>query len=204
PRRLPLRRARPGTAQPHAGRRPLEAGFGMVWRIHFTADDLARIQVVPTLGPLAETVMAVSLLRCPQQPRAPLSEWRSQVRDRITPRMRPLTALIPPGCQGVDLCTLTGEAPTIEQGVRALLDVPREHLLVEMGYTDRRHRLPPLAWAMAEAGGRPELAEATQAAYQELIQPFWPRIRASLHAEQAARKRTLAARGPGALLASLQ
>ena len=25
----------------------------MVWRIHFTADDIARIQVSPTLGPLA-------------------------------------------------------------------------------------------------------------------------------------------------------
>src|SRR5439155_26976869 len=86
----------------------------------------------------------------------------------------------------------------------ALLDVPGERLRVEMGWIDRRHWLPPLAWAMAEAGGRPELAEATQVAYQELIQPFWPRIRASLHAEQAARRRTLAAEGPGALLASLQ
>jgi DNA-binding transcriptional ArsR family regulator len=104
----------------------------------------------------------------------------------------------------VDLPTLVGETATIEQGVRALLDVPREHLLVEMEWIDRRHRLSPLAWAMAEAGGRPELAEATQVAYQELIQPFWPRIRASLHAEQAARRRTLAAQGPGALLASLQ
>ena len=34
----------------------------MVWRIHFTADDLERIQVKPTLGPLAETVKAMSLL----------------------------------------------------------------------------------------------------------------------------------------------
>jgi hypothetical protein len=37
----------------------------MVWRIHFTADDLERIQVRPTLGPLAETVTAMCLLRCP-------------------------------------------------------------------------------------------------------------------------------------------
>ena len=28
----------------------------MVWRILFTAEDLERIQVRPTLGPLAETV----------------------------------------------------------------------------------------------------------------------------------------------------
>ena len=110
--------------------------------------------------------------------------------------MRPLTALLPPGCHGVDLPTLAGEKATIEQGLQALLDVPREHLLVEMEYTDRRHRLPPLAWAMAEAGGRPELAEAAQAAYRELVQPFWPRIRACLHAEQAARRRTLAAGVP--------
>jgi hypothetical protein len=176
----------------------------MVWRIHFTADDLARIQVSPTLGPLAETVLAVSLLRCPAQPRALLSEWRGQVQGRITPRMRPLTALIPPGTKGVDLCTLTGEAPTIEQGVQALLAVPREHLLVEMGYTDRLSRLSPAAWALAEAGARPDLAEATQAAYQALIEPYWTRIRACLHAEQAARHRTLAREGASRLLASLQ
>jgi DNA-binding transcriptional ArsR family regulator len=174
----------------------------MVWRIHFSETDLARVQVSPTLGPLAETVLALALLRCSRQPRTMLSEWRGQV--RVTPQMRPLTALIPPDCNGVDLPTLVGETATIEQGVQALLDVPREHLLVEMEWIDRRHRLPPLAWAMAEAGGRPELAEATQVAYQELIQPFWPRIRASLHAEQAARRRTLAKEGPGALLASLQ
>ena len=174
----------------------------MVWRIHFGEDDLARIQVSPTLGPLAETVLAVALLRCTQQPRTLLSEWRGQV--SVTPRMRPLTALIPPDCHGVDLPTLVGETATIEQGLQALLDVPREHLLVEMEYIDRRNRLSPLAWAMAEAGGRPELAEATQVAYHELVQPFWPRIRARLHAEQAARRRTLARRGPGALLASLQ
>ena len=174
----------------------------MVWRIHFSEADLARVQVSPTLGPLAETVLALALLRCSRQPRTMLSEWRGQV--RVTPQMRPLTALIPPDCNGVDLPTLVGETATIEQGVQALLDVPREHLLVEMEWIDRRHRLPPLAWAMAEAGGRPELAEATQVAYQELIQPFWPRIRASLHAEQAARRRTLATEGPGALLASLQ
>ena len=174
----------------------------MVWRIHFSEDDLARIQVSPTMGPLAETVLAAALLRGPQQPRNLLSEWRGQV--RVTPRMRPLTALLPPGCRGVDLATLTGVNATIEQGLQALLDLPREHLLVEMEYTDRRNRLPPLAWAMAEAGARPELAEAAEAAYQELIQPFWPRIRACLHAEQATRHRTLSREGPGALLASLQ
>ena len=35
----------------------------MVWRIYFSPDDLDRIQLRPTLGPLAETVLAVGLLR---------------------------------------------------------------------------------------------------------------------------------------------
>jgi DNA-binding transcriptional ArsR family regulator len=176
----------------------------MVWRIIFGPDDLDRIQLRPTLGPLAETVLAVGLLRNPEQPRTLLGEWRGQVQDRISLRARPLMTLIPPGCMGVDLPTLTGETATIEQGVKALLDVPREHLLVEMAYTNRFSKLSPAAWALAEPGARPELAEATEAAYRDLIQPFWHRIRVSLHAEQAARSRTLARKGAEQLLASLQ
>src|SRR4029079_2330182 len=94
----------------------------------------------------------------------------------VTPRMTPLTALIPPDCRGVDLPTLVGETATIEQGLQALLTVPREHLLVEMEYIDRRTRLSPLAWAMAEAGGRPELAMATPVGHRELVQTVLSRI----------------------------
>jgi len=134
----------------------------MVWRIHFSADDLDRIQLRPTLGPLAEAVLAVSVLRDPEQPGTLLSQWRGQVQDRVSPRLRPLAALIPPGCKGVDLPTLTGETTTIAQGVRVLLDVPREHLLVEMAYTDRFNRLPPAAWALAEPPRQPAPAVSRQ------------------------------------------
>jgi DNA-binding transcriptional ArsR family regulator len=176
----------------------------MGWRIHFTDDDLTHIQVSPTLGPLAETVMAVALLKQPRRPRRLFTEWHSQIRGRVTPRMRALTDLIPPGCHGVDLYTLTGERPTIEAGVQALLAVPREHLLVEMEHVDRLSRLPAPAWAMAGSGSLEELAEAVETAYQALVQPYWPRISARLHAAQAARQRTLAREGATRLLASLQ
>jgi Helix-turn-helix domain len=178
----------------------------MVWRIHFTAEDLERIQVRPTLGPLAETVKALSLLRCPNQPRALYRQWRSQVKGRLTPQMTALTDLIPPGSTGVDLPMLTGPAPTIERGVQALLTMPREHLLVEMEAADRMGKLPAAAWAMAEADGegRLRLAAAAQAAYQVLVKPYWTQVHACLHAEHVARLRTLAAGGPDRLLASLQ
>jgi DNA-binding transcriptional ArsR family regulator len=177
----------------------------MVWRIHFTADDLARIQVSPTLGPLAETVMALWMLRCPSQPPAQFGEWRAQVKGRLTAQMAPLTALIPLG-SGVDLCMLTGAAPTIEKGLQALLAMPREHVLAEMEYTDRTHRLPAAAWAVAEADGpaRRGLAAAARIAHRALVEPYWTRIHACLHAEQVARGRMLASGGPDRLLSSLQ
>jgi len=178
----------------------------MAWRIHFTAEDLGRIQVSPTLGPLAETVMALGLLACPLQPHAMSREWRSRACGKITAQMKPLTALLPPGSPGVDLCTLTGEAATIEQGVQALLAMPCEHVLTEMEFTDRQHKLPAAAWAAAETGSqaRRELAAAAQAAYQALVEPYWARIHAHLQAEQVARSWTLSYGGPGGLLSSLQ
>lgn len=177
----------------------------MVWRIHFTAEDLERIQVRSALGPLAETVKAMSLLRCPRQPRAPYRQWRGQVKGRLTPKMAAFTALIPSGSKGVDLSMLTGTAATLEQGVQALLAVPREHLLVEMEFTDREHKLPATVWAVAESSqARLQLAAAAVAAHQALVAPYWTRIHACLHAEHVARLRTLAADGPDRLLASLQ
>ena len=178
----------------------------MVWRIHFTADDLDRIQVRPTLGPLAETVKALCLLRCPQRPRGPYGAWRSQVKGKLTPQMSALMTLLPAGSPGVDLPMLTGTAPTMEQGVQALLALPREQLMMEMEFTDRQHKLPAAAWAMAETGGqaRLKLAAAAVAAHQVLVEPYWAAVHACLHAEHVARLRALAADGPGGLLASLQ
>jgi DNA-binding transcriptional ArsR family regulator len=178
----------------------------MVWRIRFTAEDLERIQVRPTLGPLAETVKAMSLLRCPQQPRMPYRQWRGQVKGRLTPQMAAFTALIPPGSKGVDLPMLTGAAATLEQGVQALLAVPREHLLVEIEFIDRSYKLAASVWEAAETGGqaRRQLAAAAVAAHQVLVEPYWTRIHACLQAEHVARLRTLAEGGPDRLLASLQ
>ncbi|MGH3258056.1 MAG: ArsR/SmtB family transcription factor [Streptosporangiaceae bacterium] len=178
----------------------------MVWRIHFTAGDLQRIQVSPTLGPLAETVMAMSLLRCPIAPSGLYSRWRSQVKGRVTPQMTALANLMPVGSKGVDLCTLTGPAPTFEQGLQALMAMPADHYLVEVEYVAMHHKLPEAAWAVAETAGqaRFELAQAARAAHRALVAPYWRRIQACLHAEQVARSRVLALGGPERLLASIQ
>lgn len=176
----------------------------MPWRIHFTPGDLARTTIGAPLGPLAETTMALSLLLCPWQ-RPVFTEWRGEVGGRLGPRVRPFAALIPAGSRGVDLGSLTGDPPTIEQGTGALLAAPRELLLAEMADLDLSARLPASAWAAAEAGsdGRLRLAEAVDAAYRALVEPYWGRIQAGLRAEQALRGQVLINGGVERLLATL-
>jgi hypothetical protein len=178
----------------------------MVWRIHFTPDDLEQIQVRPTLGPLTEAVKAMALLRCQRIPKGPFRPWVGQVKGRITPQMAALTALLPPCYPGVDLPMLIGEAPTVEAGIQALMTVPTENVLVEIEFIDRMTRLPAAAWAAAETGGpgRAQLAEAARAAHRALVEPYWNRISGCLHAEHVARCRALASGGPDGLLSSLQ
>jgi predicted transcriptional regulator len=178
----------------------------MVWRIHFTPDDLEQIQVRPTLGPLTEAVKAMALLRCQRIPKGPFRPWVGQVKGRITPQMAALTALLPPCYPGVDLPMLIGEAPTLEAGIQALMTVPSENVLAEIEFIDRMTRLPAAAWAAAATGGpgRAQLADAARAAHRALVEPYWHRISGCLHAEHVARSRTLASGGPDGLLSSLQ
>jgi hypothetical protein len=106
------------------------------WQIHFTARDLAQIQIAPTLGPFAETLFALSLLRCPVQRPPAFGGWRGQVGGRLTAEMN--------------------------------------------------------------------LADATQASYRALVEPYWPRARAGLEAERARRGRVLMEGGVDLLLNTLQ
>jgi DNA-binding transcriptional ArsR family regulator len=177
----------------------------MVLRIHFTAEDLARTRISPTLGPLAETVMALTLARCPNQDPAPLRPWRRIASRQLTSAMRPLATLIPPGMSGVDLSTLTGQISTIEEGIHALLAIPGDHLRAELEQVDRRSRLPETAWALTEAGGaaRQRLADAVGVSYQRLVEPYWTRIRAQLDAERTYRGQVLTDGGVERLLSTL-
>jgi Helix-turn-helix domain len=177
----------------------------MVWRIHFTTADLGRIKIGGSPGPLTETMMALSMLRCPRRPPAWFSGWHDQAGARLTAPLKPLVALMPPGTRGVDLGTLAGESPTIEQSVGALLTMPAEHLLAEMEGLDRLFRLPALAWEVAAGGseGRLRLADAADAAYRTLVEPYWAQICALLRAEQIFRGQILMHGGVERLLTTL-
>src|SRR5580698_3087375 len=178
----------------------------MGWRIHFTDADLDKIEVGEPAGPLAETVMAMSFLRCPLQPPTMFGAWREQARDQFTSQLRPLATLVPPGSRGLDLYTLIGDQPTIEFGIQGLLELPASDLLPELEYLARNHRLPRSVWAVAEQGGaaRYQLADAIDAAYRALLQPHWAKVSAELAAVRATWRQAIVRGGGALLLATLQ
>jgi DNA-binding transcriptional ArsR family regulator len=177
----------------------------MTWRIHFTAEDLNRVRICHSPGPLTETMFAFSFLRCPMQPQAMFAGWRNSSIGKLTTEMAPLAALVPVGSRGVDLYSLTGETATIEQGIVTLLGLPSKDMICEIESFDHHHRMPSQAWATAtEPSARHDLARAITAAYQSLVEPYWPRISAQLHAAQIGHRRVMASGGAEALLSSLR
>ncbi len=186
-------------------------------RLHFTADDLARTRVSPGRGPLAETIWAMTLLRCPVQRQVTLGGWREraygqlirapgrQSGQELRHQLRPLTMLMPNCRDWVDLLTLTGERASFDEGTEALLTLPRDRVLAELHDCDRRSRLPSAAWAIADPRGdaRRRLADAVEAAYRGLVEPFWQGVESQLRAEQARRGRILMDGGIDGLLSTL-
>ncbi len=165
----------------------------MVWRIHFTTEDMLRTRIAPTLGPLAETIFGLRLLCCAKSNPPGLAPWQNQARGRLNPRMRPLAALGPHGALGVDLWTLTGEAATIEAGLEALVAMRPEHVRTELEILNGDTALPAWAWQLTDhdPSARRLLADSAKATYHALLEPVWPRVRNHLHAESAARGRAI-------------
>ncbi|HEX6683361.1 MAG TPA: winged helix-turn-helix domain-containing protein [Candidatus Limnocylindrales bacterium] len=154
---------------------------------------------------MAETIFSLALIRCKQDQPVGFGGWRERVRRSLSPEMKPLAELVPPGTFGVDLWSLTGPAHTIEEGVEALLAIPPHHLRAEIEFMAVWRGLPASAWDAAPTGSpaRHALARAAQASYHALVEPFWDNVRAHLHAERLARGRVLLEGGVEHLLSTL-
>jgi DNA-binding transcriptional ArsR family regulator len=63
-----------------------------VSRIHFTVEDLTRLRMVATLGPIAEGVFALD--RFGRRGGGPAAEWRREVRGRLGKRLAGVEAVV--------------------------------------------------------------------------------------------------------------
>jgi DNA-binding transcriptional ArsR family regulator len=147
-------------------------------RLHFSAEDLARVRLRGSLGPLAETVLALRAL-CSPRDAALLGEWRRRIAVHLPPTVATVAAqLATSGFPPVDLVTTAFPAATVEQGLAALR-------------------------ALVVGRAADPLAALLGASYDLGIVAHWATMRAHLDAERAARSRVLADGGIDRLFATL-
>jgi DNA-binding transcriptional ArsR family regulator len=175
-----------------------------MYRLHLTAEDLARIRIASGAGPFAESVLAAERLR-QRTPALLFRAWRAQLNGRLGGRTRVLAEVVPAVGNGVDFATLVGPLADLQEGLDRLAGAPAEGLRRELEWFGRRHRLT--AWSRSLAHGDPgprlELVAAIATLHDVAVRPYQIQIDALTSADRAARTRTVAAGGLEQLLATL-
>ena len=180
-------------------------------RVHFTHEDLVRVRVVPTYGPLVEAMFGLRALRIRQLGAVP-ELWRRRVLRGERRWAAPLIEVMGPEL-AFDIFTLIGRTSTAAEGLESVAAMSRHRLGTEIGATvdwRNRRRLDgrtwPTAWVRALADdvapGR-ILAPFIDACHRAVVAPYWSNIRRHLAVEAAARTQVIAATGIEALFRSL-
>jgi DNA-binding transcriptional ArsR family regulator len=172
-------------------------------RMHFTTEDLTKVRVGPTFGPLAETVFGLDALQ--RRSSGPPLRWRRSVLERLDPGVRLLGDLVPRAWV-FDVISIVGRAASLEEGIEALQAAPLSVVETELRYTASSFgRLPGWAGGLVErhARVRRTVARALRDLHDVAVAPVWEQGATLLHAEQARLARVLAEGGVDALLSSL-
>ncbi|MEU3459478.1 winged helix-turn-helix domain-containing protein [Streptomyces sp. NPDC006733] len=173
-------------------------------RIHFTAEDLARTRVGATIGVAAETLDSIKLLRDRDAGLA-FRRWQTSVRGRLGEQVGPLAALLPAHGPPVDMASLTGHTPCIDEAVEHFLGASRTLLRLEL--QDIEFRPAHRSWARNLADGdreaRLQVAAALKACHSTALAPYWSGVRSHLSQVRAGYAGAMADGGVEQLLTEL-
>ncbi|WP_097873950.1 helix-turn-helix domain-containing protein [Streptomyces sp. ms184] len=180
----------------------------MTLRIHFTADDLARITVTPRPDPMWELVNSLHTLQA-RQTASEYAPWLRHVRKRLARSdlrspIRLLTTLVPPRGNFPDFLT-----PPHKGGMEAARDLvlatPASRLRAEL--TACFGQRTPSSWlrrlAEGDRAARQELDGAVATYFRELLAPQLHVIDAVVHADRAHHGRDVLEGGAERLLSTL-
>ncbi|MEV7010745.1 winged helix-turn-helix domain-containing protein [Streptosporangium sp. NPDC051022] len=173
-------------------------------RIHFTTADLARVRVAPTLGPMAETLFSLTVLRGrPEE--ATFGAWRRRARAGLDSRYALLSALLPGRGPSFDLVNLAGPGRDFAESAENFLVRSRSAVRAELDYYADHHGRAPavLAGLVDSLDARREALSRVEAYHQAAVAPHWKRIHAHLAAERAQRGTILLDQGVDGLLSTL-
>ncbi|MFG2501266.1 ArsR/SmtB family transcription factor [Streptomyces sp. NPDC048441] len=174
-------------------------------RVHFTAEDLARVRVASGPDFLWEISNSVQTLQRRDGARV-FGEWRRWARPRLSGSCRLLSPLLPPHGSSPDFLTPTsGGGETLRAAVDALVRTPPPRLRTDLTRVAASRRLP--GWTESLAGGDGDalrqLGQALHTYHLEALAPFWQRIHAHIDADRISRLRSLLDGGTDGLLAGL-
>jgi DNA-binding transcriptional ArsR family regulator len=157
-----------------------------VLRIHFTADDLARVRVLGEPHPLWEVLLSLHMLQT-QQGTVVFGGWRQEAQTALRSFARPLTVLARPKGYSPDFLTPPVDAPDLDTALEAVLGTERMTLRADIGTLAEEARVPAWVGALADgdAGTLRRLADTIRRYHAVVLAPHWPTIRAHVRETRA-------------------
>jgi DNA-binding transcriptional ArsR family regulator len=175
-------------------------------RIHFTGEDLARVRLAPEPDPMWELLLSLHRLRR-RDAGVLFGPWLRESLPRVPSVTRLLTALAPPVGYAVDFLTPSVEGGLAER-IEALRATPLRQVHRDLGEFTRQNgarRMPSWSRDLTEgdAGGIGRIADAADAYFATVLDPFWERIRAQVSRDRSRRSAVLAEGGWDAVLSTI-
>jgi DNA-binding transcriptional ArsR family regulator len=147
----------------------------MVYRVHFTAQDLARTRITPTPMPMIELMMAVRALQDHSQP-VRLDSWRRDAAVGLSRSERMVLSLIPPvGWAPSWLMPAVAVSPS--EALERVRATPRGQIETEVAELAELQPIP--SWARRSSSDtttRRQLYDGLGQLHDRLLGPYWPRL----------------------------
>ncbi|MGI5404720.1 ArsR/SmtB family transcription factor [Streptomyces sp. CA-135486] len=172
-------------------------------RIHFTADDLARVRFAPRPAPLLE--LNVALMRmCRPDDELLLGRWRRRLLHSLPVAVGPLSDLVPAEAAPKFIDVFSG---TLKEGLDTVRASRPELVRSEIERVYAKHASPAPLWIRdlhrGDADAWQLLRGAQHAAFETVLRPVWPLVQDLHQTEFTGHALTVAEHGIGAALAAL-
>ncbi|WP_063752674.1 ArsR/SmtB family transcription factor [Streptomyces natalensis] len=174
----------------------------MAIRIHFAADDFARVRFARRPAPLQELNVALMKMCLPDDALL-FGRWRRRLLRSLPPAVGALRDLVPGDTAPLFLDVF---ADTLQEGLDTVRATPPALVRAELARVHAPHPAPPPPWIRGLHRGDADawhvLRRAQQAAFEAVLRPVWPLIQDLHHAEFTRHAVTTAEQGVAHALTS--
>ncbi|MFJ9414543.1 ArsR/SmtB family transcription factor [Streptomyces sp. NPDC101227] len=175
----------------------------MVIRIHFTADDFARVRFAPRPAPLQELNVALMKMCLPDEELL-FGHWRRRLLRSLPAAVGPLRDVVPAGVAPLFLDVFSD---SLREGLDTVRASPPALVRAELERVHIHHPAPAPSWIRGLHRGDTDawqlLRRAQRAAFDTALRPVWPQIQDLHRTEFTRHALTAAEHGIAGALAEL-